>query len=193
MCTIYGLWFIICSFTGFQQLHSKLPEFCLIFAWDTTEFPCCEHSKYQNILASTNPLQMTYPPHLLVNETILTETASTMIKLPEFCLNFWQNFKLPEDFWNCLSFAWVCRKSHFAWVLQSWWNPVLIDYTHSSKTWKSMRTCVTVSEWVIKFNGLSRTADSEVHIVHISRVIIACTLKSLSFPHIDNTQSTSYK
>ena len=39
-----------------------------------------------------------------------------------------------------------------------------------------------VSEWVIKFNGLSRTADSEVHIVHISRVIIACTLKSLSPP-----------
>ena len=28
-----------------------------------------------------------------------------------------------------------------------------------------------VSEWVIKFNGLSRTAD-EVHIVHISRVIL---------------------
>ena len=50
-----------------------------------------------------------------------------------------------------------------------------------------------VSEWVIKFYGLSRTADSEVHIVHISRVIIACTLKSLSSPHIDNTQSTSYK
>ena len=38
------------------------------------------------------------------------------------------------------------------------------------------------SEWVIKFNGLSRTADSEVHKVHISRVIIACTLKSLSSP-----------
>ena len=50
-----------------------------------------------------------------------------------------------------------------------------------------------VSEWVIEFYGLSRTADSEVHIVHISRVIIACTLKSLSSPHIDNTQSTSYK
>ena len=50
-----------------------------------------------------------------------------------------------------------------------------------------------VSEWVIKFYSLSRTADSEVHIVHISRVIIACTLKSLSSPHIDNTQSTSYK
>ena len=29
-----------------------------------------------------------------------------------------------------------------------------------------------VSEWVIKFNGLSWTADSEVHIVHISHVII---------------------
>ena len=38
------------------------------------------------------------------------------------------------------------------------------------------------SEWVIKFNGLSRTADSEVHIVHISCVIIACTLTSLSPP-----------
>ena len=50
-----------------------------------------------------------------------------------------------------------------------------------------------VSEWVIKFYSLSRTADSEVHLVHISRVIIACTLKSLSSPHIDNTQSTSYK
>ena len=31
------------------------------------------------------------------------------------------------------------------------------------------------SEWVIKFNGLSWTADSEVHAVHISCVIIACT------------------
>ena len=28
---------------------------------------------------------------------------------------------------------------------------------------------LAVSEWVIKFYGLSRTADSEVHIVHISR------------------------
>ena len=46
--------------------------------------------------------------------------------------------------------------------------------------------CWRVSEWVIKFNGLSRTADSEVHIVHISRVIIAWTLKSLSSPHIDD-------
>ena len=36
------------------------------------------------------------------------------------------------------------------------------------------------SEWVIKFNGLSRTVDSKVHIVHISRVIIAYTLESLS-------------
>ena len=36
-----------------------------------------------------------------------------------------------------------------------------------------------VSEWMIKFNGLSRTADSEVHVVHVSHVIIACTLESL--------------
>ena len=34
-----------------------------------------------------------------------------------------------------------------------------------------------VSEWVIKFNVLSWTADSEVHIVHISCVIIAYTLE----------------
>ena len=37
-----------------------------------------------------------------------------------------------------------------------------------------------VSEWVIKFNGLSWTADSEVHVVHISCVIIAYTLEWLS-------------
>ena len=33
------------------------------------------------------------------------------------------------------------------------------------------------SEGVVKFNSLSWTADSEVHIVHISRVIIAYTLE----------------
>ena len=32
-----------------------------------------------------------------------------------------------------------------------------------------------MSEWVIKFNDLSWTAGSEVHVVHISRVIIAVT------------------
>ena len=37
-----------------------------------------------------------------------------------------------------------------------------------------------VSEWMIKFKGLSRTAGSEVHEVHISRVIISYTLESLS-------------
>ena len=37
-----------------------------------------------------------------------------------------------------------------------------------------------VSEWVIKFNGLSQTAGSKVHTVHISYVIIAYTLESLS-------------
>ena len=41
------------------------------------------------------------------------------------------------------------------------------------------------SEWVIKFNGLSRTADSEVHIVHIScthwgRVTHICVSKIIS-------------
>ena len=36
------------------------------------------------------------------------------------------------------------------------------------------------SEWVIKFKRLSWTADIEVHIVHISRVIIGYTLESLS-------------
>ena len=35
-------------------------------------------------------------------------------------------------------------------------------------------------EWVIKFNSLSRAADSEVHAVHISHVIIAYTYESLS-------------
>ena len=36
-----------------------------------------------------------------------------------------------------------------------------------------------VSEWVIKFNGLS--GDGGVHIFNISRVIIAYTLESLFF------------
>ena len=36
------------------------------------------------------------------------------------------------------------------------------------------------SEWVIKFNSLSPTADSEVHVVHIGYVIIANTLEPLS-------------
>ena len=37
-----------------------------------------------------------------------------------------------------------------------------------------------MSEWVIKFTGLPQTEDNEVHVVHISCVIIACTLESLS-------------
>ena len=36
------------------------------------------------------------------------------------------------------------------------------------------------SEGVIKFNGLYRTTDSEVQVVHISHAIIAYTFKSLS-------------
>ena len=36
-------------------------------------------------------------------------------------------------------------------------------------------------EWVIKFNGLSRTADSEVHIVHISRVKVISWYAVISY------------
>ena len=36
-----------------------------------------------------------------------------------------------------------------------------------------------VSEWVIKFNGLSQRVDTEVHVIHISRVIITYALESL--------------
>ena len=38
----------------------------------------------------------------------------------------------------------------------------------------------TFQEWVIKFSSLSETADSEVHIVHMSHAIIAYTLESAS-------------
>ena len=38
-----------------------------------------------------------------------------------------------------------------------------------------------VSEWVIKFNGLSRIADSEVRVIHINRVIIIYTWETSSF------------
>ena len=37
-----------------------------------------------------------------------------------------------------------------------------------------------LSEWVIKFNGLSEAADSEVDKAHISRVFVANILESLS-------------
>ena len=49
-------------------------------------------------------------------------------------------------------------------------------------------------EWVIKFNVLSGDSYSEVHIVHISRVIIAYTLESLSFliQITHNLQATIY-
>ena len=46
---------------------------------------------------------------------------------------------------------------------------------------------------MIKFNSLSWTSGCEVHVVHISRVIIAYTLESLSsLTYIDNTQSTGH-
>ena len=40
---------------------------------------------------------------------------------------------------------------------------------------------ILMSEWVIQFNSLSQTADSEIDVVHISHVIIAFILESLSF------------
>ena len=51
-----------------------------------------------------------------VNETILTETASTIMKLPEFCLIFWQIsncLRIYEIAWVLSEFA---EKSHFAWI-----------------------------------------------------------------------------
>ena len=42
----------------------------------------------------------------------------------------------------------------------------------SSRDW--IHESIRASEW-LSFNGLSWTADSYVHVVHISRVIIACT------------------
>ena len=61
------------------------------------------------------------------------------------------------------------------------------------------QTCIYIytyiydrGEWVIKFNALCGTTDSDVHIVHISRVIVAYTLESLSsFTQIShNLQAT---
>ena len=63
-----------------------------------------------------------------------------------------------------------------------WFTWSLLQATKNGHCLGWPRIPVWVSEWVIKFNGLSRTADSNVHIVNISRVIIACTLKSLSPP-----------
>ena len=42
-----------------------------------------------------------------------------------------------------------------------------------------------MSEWVIKFNGLSRTADIEVHVFHRIHVIITYDLEMIIFPLID--------
>ena len=51
--------------SGFPHSASfKIARLLSESAWDTTKFPGCEHSKYQNMSASTIPLQATYPPHL---------------------------------------------------------------------------------------------------------------------------------
>ena len=49
-----------------------------------------------------------------------------------------------------------------------------------------------VSEWVIKFNGLSRTMDIKVHVIHISPCKHSLYIGIIIFPRIDNTQSTGY-
>ena len=38
----------------------------------------------------------------------------------------------------------------------------------------------SVSEWVIKFNSLFRTVDSEIYVIHISHVIVTYTSELLS-------------
>ena len=43
--------------------------------------------------------------------------------------------------------------------------------------WKEALSAL--GEWVIKFNGLSRTADMDVHVIYINHVIISYILKSL--------------
>ena len=48
------------------------------------------------------------------------------------------------------------------------------------------------SEWVVKFNSLSRISDIEVHVIHRIRVIITHTLELLS-SLIYITQSTDYE
>ena len=50
-----------------------------------------------------------------------------------------------------------------------------------------------ISEWVrVILTAFLGTADSEVQIIHISRVIIAIYIGIIIFPHIDNTQSTGH-
>ena len=44
---------------------------------------------------------------------------------------------------------------------------------------------------MIKFNGLSRTVDIEVHVIHISHVIIT-HVGIIIFPHTDKTQGPTH-
>ena len=57
------------------------------------------------------------------------------------------------------------------WFPPSWWGP-----NHYNHIWPHVSM---LSQSVIKFNGLSRIADSEVHVIFISRVIITYALESL--------------
>ena len=80
--------------------------------------------------------------------------------------------------------AWCCQAtSHH---LSKCWPRSLLPYAVTRPQWVKLKSyglpttyhCYPgVSEWVIKFNSLSWTVDREVHISH---VIIAYTLESLS-------------
>ena len=70
---------------------------------------------------------------------------------------------------------WISEKK-YNWC--TWLSQVTLVHGHNS--WvvgtcriPQLRHGWLLNEWVIKFNGLSGTAYSEVHIVHISRVITA--------------------
>ena len=71
--------------------------------------------------------------------------------------------------------------SQLVWTGRAFWRP---------------HNCIrdfNASKWVITLNGLSWIVNSEVHVIHISHVIMIYTLELLySLPHIDNTQSTGY-
>ena len=124
----------------------------------------------------------------------LTKTTTTYLQLDTKIYKIQWNFNQNR---KSVSEVGQRRLHQVSMFSQSTMSSQHLQLTHTVKQVlnddRLYHTFERVSEWVIKFYGLSRTADSEVHIVHISRVIIACTLKSLSSPHIDNTQSTSYK
>ena len=74
-----------------------------------------------------------------------------------------------------LHFLWLDLKSKY---IPSMYIPIQIIGSLQNLTHVSC-------EWVIKFNGLSQTADSEVHAVHDGCAVVACT-KFCSYQSIRN-------